>query len=309
VKALLLVAVLTSSLALAGCGGSDGDSPPSAGSGTNGPLKSGKGAISGLLINDVFRPVPGGLVLVQELGLTATSDSSGQFTFNDLEPGSYLLRVQADGHEAAPQSVDVKEGEYAEVELMARRIFNDAGRTITTEYSLFMSCTVELVVVSGNGLNCFQDQSGDSERTGIETDLRGVRDVTYMVTEIVFNKVDDYDFVIAIDDDGDSILDRYWAEAAIDGGDYARIVLQNGTTNAENDIGRNELWQPDVDPFQTTVFPHGEGYTELHEATQDTICVDGCGGAGADVGVRAKIVQTVFIGEPDVDIATYCVLC
>ena len=87
-KVFFAVALL-SSLALAGCSGSgDGDGTSATGSSTTGPLKSGKGAISGLLINDVFRPVPGGLILIQDLGLTATSDASGQFAFLDLEPGS-----------------------------------------------------------------------------------------------------------------------------------------------------------------------------------------------------------------------------
>ncbi|MFA5942995.1 MAG: carboxypeptidase regulatory-like domain-containing protein [Candidatus Thermoplasmatota archaeon] len=285
---------------LAGC--SSGGDNPSATTSTTGPLKSGKGAISGLLINDVFRPVPGGLILIQELGLTATSDSSGQFSFLDLEPGSYMLRVQADGHEAAPQTVDVKEGEYTETELVARRVFNEGGRIITNEYSIFMTCTMEAVVVSGNGLNCLMDQSGESERTSFESDLRGIAGITYLVTEIRFNKVDDYDFVLAVDDDGDGVLDRYWAEATVDNGDYARIVLENGTANTEHDVGRNIAWKPDVDVLHTTVFPHGELYTELSENA-------GTYGAGVDFGVRGKIVETVFIGEPEVDIASYCVLC
>src|SRR5688572_23300773 len=161
----LLAQLATASLLtvlLSGCG-DGGDAPPSASTETTGPLASGKGAISGLLINDVFRPVPGGLVLIQELGLTATSDASGQFSFVDLEPGAYMLRVQADGHEAAPQTVDVTEGEYAEVELMARRVSSEGGRIITNEYSVFISCNINAVVI-GLPYDCTMDQSGDSDR-------------------------------------------------------------------------------------------------------------------------------------------------
>ena len=289
----LLVVLLVTSLALAGCG--DGKK----GGGGEEELKSGKGAISGLVINDVYRPVPDALVLLSN-GMTATSDASGQFQILDLDPGAYIARIQADGHEAAPQAIDVVEGQYAEAELIARRIFNEGGRIITTEYSIFMTCTAEAVIVAGNGLNCFFDLSGESERTAFDTDLRGAQGVTAMVTEIKFNQVGSYDFVIAIDDDGDSILDRYWAEATIIDGDYARVVNLNGTANEEHDGGRNEVWQPDVDPFTTTVFPHGEFYNELSSF--------GLFGAGVDVGVRGKVIQSVFIGEPEVDLATYNVL-
>lgn len=298
-----LAALLLASLALAGCGGKDA---ADGGEGIQPALKDGKGAIAGLVIDDVYRPVPDALVLLSN-GATATSDASGQFSVTDLEPGAYILRVQAEGHESAPQGVEVAAGEYAEAELVARRVFSEGGRIITNEYSIFMTCTMEAVVVSGNGLNCFFDLSGESERTSFTTDLRGVRGVTYMVTEVKFNQVGDYDFVLAIDDDGDSFLDRYWAEASIVDGDYARVVSLNGTANEEHDAGRNEVWQPDVDPFATTVFPHGEFYNELNGATQD-VCVDGCGGLGMDVGVRGKVIQSVFIGPPEVDVASYRVL-
>lgn len=289
----LLVVLLIASLALAGCGDGkkkDGGEPQ---------LKSGQGAISGLVINDVYRPVPNALVLLSN-GVTATSDASGQFQILDLDPGAYIVRVQADGHEAAPQTVDVVEGQYTEAELIARRIFNEGGRIITTEYSIFMTCTAEAVVVAGNGLNCFFDLSGESERTSFDTDLRGVLGVTAMVTEVKFNQVGSYDFVIAIDDDGDTILDRYWAEATIVDGDYARVVNLNGTANEEHSAGRNEVWKPDVDPFTVTVFPHGEFYDELSS--------QGVYGAGVDVGVRGKVIQSVFIGEPEVDLASYSIL-
>lgn len=296
-KAAVLVVALVASLALAGCGGKDKVTP-----GETPPLASGKGAMSGLVINDVYRPVPDALVLLSN-GLTATTDASGQFTIGDLEPGAYIVRVQAEGHEAAPQSVDVVAGEYAEPELVARRIFNEGGRIVTTEYNIFMTCTAEAVVVAGNGLNCFFDLSGESERTAFLTDLRGVQGVTAMVTEVKFNQVGDYGFVIGIDDDGDNFLDRYWAEASVVDGDYAKVVLVNGTANEEDSAGRNEVWLPGTDPFTTTVFPHGEFYNELNSA-------GGLGlyGAGADVGVRGKVIQSVFLGEPEVDLATYGVL-
>ncbi|HEX2066990.1 MAG TPA: hypothetical protein VHI93_09280, partial [Candidatus Thermoplasmatota archaeon] len=74
----LAAVAVTLALSLAGCGGKGGT--PTGGA-TTGPLDPTRGAIAGLVIDDVYRPVPGALVLLQPVGLTATSDRSGQFAF------------------------------------------------------------------------------------------------------------------------------------------------------------------------------------------------------------------------------------
>lgn len=295
--AALLVALAVSSTLLAGCSGGGDGGGPSAGSGTTGPIQAGKGAISGLLINDVFRPVPGGLVLIQELGLTATSDGSGQFAFLDLEPGAYLLRVQADGHESAPQSVDVVEGEYAEVELLARRVFSEGGRTITTEYSVFVSCNINAVVI-GLPFDCTLDQSGDTDRAAFTSDYTDVADVTYMVTEMKANKVANYEVRIRPTGHDGGGEGNYAVMEIVDS-DYLRIVHKLGevATGEAELTGGNAAWD-NAEEFITILYVDSMGKQET-----------GTFGAGVDVGVRGKFVQSVFVGEPDVDIASYCVLC
>ncbi len=296
----VLAALLLCTMLLAGCSGGGGNGGGGADP-TDGPLKAGKGAISGLLIDDRFRPIPGGTILLTPIGLTQTSDGNGEFAFTNLEPGAYLAAVQVEGHEAVPTNVEVAEDEYAELELMARRIVSEGGRIITQEYSIFMTCTMEAVVVAGNGLNCFFDLSGDSERTAFDTNLTMYSNITYMITEAKFNQVGGYDFVIAKDVDGDNFLDDYWAEGTIIDGNYIRVVNQARAVNTEHNVqDRNLKWDPTKTDFTTTVFPHGEFYNELNEA--------GLWGAGVDVGIRAKVIQSVFIGAPEVDINTYEVL-
>jgi hypothetical protein len=313
VKAVLL-ATLLAGMALAGCSGDDGGGPAASG-GTTGPLKAGKGAIAGLVINDVYRPVPGALVLLQPLGLTATSDASGQFAFTDLDPGGYVLRVQADGHEAAPSNVDVVEGEYAESELVARRVFSDAGRIVTTEYSVFIPCAASAPIVTATE-DCVFDQSGDSYRAAFDSDFTtGFSNITYLVTEMKASKPAStasgaYKIVVREQGDGD-----YWASWFTTDGDYIRVVMKLGEVSEWDTEARNVAWENDK-KMETALFPQG-GFKGETQTVFDAECsVDPAGtlcgesrGAGAQIGVKAKFVQSLFLGEPDVDINSYCVLC
>lgn len=316
-KALFVVG-LVASMVLAGCGGKDGGDG-SDGGGTT-ALKAGKGAISGLLINDVFRPVPDGLVLIQELGLTQTSDASGQFTFADLEPGSYVLRVQADGHEAAPQTVEVKEGEYTEAEVVARRVFNAAGAVLTNEFSVFVPCAAGFIA-NGVTANCVLDLSGDSYRSSFTSNLTEVQNITYMVTEWKFNQVGDWNGQVR-EDNGEPAGGERYATVDIVQGDYAKVIMELGAlVGPEYDVQRNAVPWNNTKEFATAIFLNGQfkneaqdGYDQVPLVCDTTSGADhpvlcSATGLGAAFGVKAKIVQSVFLGEPDIDLAAYCVLC
>jgi hypothetical protein len=310
----VLCALLTVTVLLAGCGGKGG------GGGGDGvePLKAGKGAISGLVINDVYRPVPDALVLASN-GMTATTDASGQFTLIDLDPGAYLLRVQVDGHEAAPQSIDVVAGQYAESEIIARRIFNEGGRIITNEFSVFIPCAAGFIV-NGITANCVLDLSGDSFRSSFTSNLTEHANVTYMVTEWKFSQAGDWNVQIR-EDNGEAAGGERYAVLDVMQGDYARVLLQKGVLNTEaNDQSNNVVWN-NTKLFATGIFLNGQFKNEAQdvydqvpavcETTQgqpgpDALC--SATGVGATFGVRARIIQSVFIGEPDVDVTTYEVL-
>jgi hypothetical protein len=290
----LVLTLLFTSTALAGCSGGDGDD------GKPEPLPADKGAISGLLINDVYRPVPDALILLQPAGLTATADASGQFLFADLEPGAYILRVQAEGHEAAPVNVDVVAGEYAESEIVARRVSNEASRIITTEYSVFIPCAIDFVA-SGYVLDCTFDQSGDSFRAGFISNYTGYSNATYLVTEMRAENPDRYEMQVREDDGTDSGGDRYFV--AQFEGDYLKVVLKLGEVNQEwNGQLNNVAWNNDVG-INTILFSDSLGREEVQQV-DPTICC----GAGAHFGIKAKFVQSLFLGEPEVDIDSYSVL-
>ena len=88
--------------------------------------------------------------------------------------GSYTVLVNAKAHEAAPVTVDVRIGEYTDLELQARRTFSDGGRIISLETSLFIPCAVSSPAITVT-VGCLLDQSGDSYRTGFTTNFNGIQ--------------------------------------------------------------------------------------------------------------------------------------
>ena len=310
---------------LAGCaddggggGAGNGDQPPAPGS----DIQAGKGAISGLLIDDRFRPLAGGLVLLQPIGLTATSNADGEFVFIDIDPGTYTARATIEGHEAAPEQVTVEVGVWAELNLDARRIFNEQGQVVTQEFSVFIPCAADFVV-NGVVANCFLDLSGDTYRAGFTVNYNETENITYLVTEMKANQVASYTVQVREDDGSAAGGERYAVGRIVDD-DYIKMVNQLGVANTEHNQQMNNVPWNNTLPFMTIVFMEGDYKDEIQGAA-DNACseeiddatppapanINTCRdwrGLGARVGITAKFVQSLFIGEPVVDIATYHVL-
>ncbi|MEA3189787.1 MAG: Carboxypeptidase regulatory-like domain [Thermoplasmata archaeon] len=315
-RAILLVAVLAAA-GLAGCSGGT-DSDPSLPT-PDAPIAAGKGAISGLVIDDRYRPIPGAVVSLFPLGLQATSDSLGQFAFFDLEPGAYEAVVQAANHEAAPLPVDVVEGEYTEVELEARRVFSENGRIITTQYSVFIPCAADYVV-NGIIVGCLADSSGDSWRPGFTTDVTKMgANLTYMVHEAKMNQVGDYDLQVRASDGSSSGGERY-AVGFMRDTDYLKMTNQHGVKNEEHNEQDNNVPWNNTAPFDILVFMSGEQREALNELSGTTCNKDvddlnravgsparTCNwrGVGATFGIKATFIQSLFVGPPEVDLAGY----
>jgi hypothetical protein len=307
--AVLAVTLVT---VLSGCSGKPSDS----GNGTP-ALDSGKGAINGLLIDDIFRPIPNGIVLLKELGFTATADELGQFSFLNLDPGSYTLLVQAPGHEAAPTGVDVTAGQYAEPQVIARRIFSDAGNIITTAFSGFIPCAVNYVE-NGYDIDCLNDNSGDSWRPGFTTDTRSYgRNITYLVTEVKVNQVGSWIFEVR-EDNGSSGGGVRYCVLLMNATDYGRCVNPLGVKNTAGDAQRRNVPWNNTKKYATLLFLNGQGQGES-QSVVDQLCAAQGGpggpggsnvcrtttGAGAAFGIRSKFLQSIFLGPTTVDISTY----
>ncbi|MEA3189785.1 MAG: Carboxypeptidase regulatory-like domain [Thermoplasmata archaeon] len=314
-----LAACALAVLLLAGC------SSPAATveTGTSQPvLEAGKGAVTGIVIDDVYRPIPGAQVVLFPLGLLATADQSGQFGFTDLEPGPYELQVQAKAHEASPAPVDVKEGEYSEVEVQARRVFSDDGRIVTLQYSFFQPCAESAVLVSTIHGYCFLDESGDSYRPGLEgLDFSGYgANLTFVVAEMTVNQPDDYVLVMRCDD-GSSFGCGEYVRSDTNGAAYAKAIIRNGTNHQMTPDSINYTVE---DPMEVLVFFYGTGRHETTDVLQPVGCASPVQptnplngkpalcrefyGAGHRFAVEGNIVLTLFIGEPQLDIESYGVL-
>jgi hypothetical protein len=292
-----LLALALTLTVFAGCAGSDDATTT-----TTTSIAAGKGAITGLLIDDIYRPIPEALIVVQGFGLTATTDELGQFRFLDLDPGSYILVTSSPGHEAIPVNVDVVANQYTEVEVGARRIFSDAGSTVTSEYSVFIPCAVDYVV-NGNVADCTGDTSGDSYRPGYSSDYKAYnKTATYLIVEMLANKESRYEVQLREDDGSSAGGDRY--AVAQFAGDYLRMQFKVGETNeVYNGQGNNKPFSLDK-PISLILFADSQGREEL----QGVLPV--CCGVGVHFGIKARFIQTLFIGEPDsrIDIDRYCVL-
>lgn len=282
-------------VAFAGCADNSGEEPTVG----TGPLSTGKGGVQGLLIDDRFRPIPDATILLQPTGLVATTDLNGEFGFVGLEPGTYTLRVSSENHEAKPARIQVTADEYTEAEVGARRLANDDNALITYQYAVFLDCVLSLVVALP--FDCSTDLSGDSHRRTFVSDYTGYEDVTYLVSEMKANNPGRFE------------VDLWWPDGEttpfyaneVFSGDYIKMTLQINETNHEHEsIFVNDPWLNNY-PIQTEIIVYGALSEELGQV--DNFFLGG--GVGVHLAVKAKFLHSLFIGEPDEDIATYCVYC
>lgn len=279
-RAILLGLLLATSL-LAGCSGSDGGDATT----TKPPISKDKGAIDGLLIDDIYRPIAGAKVLLLPIGLTTTTDNSGQFRFIELAPGAYTLKVESDGHEGNPMTVDVVANEYREVEFSARRVSSVGSLVETTQYSVFLPCAVASPVILGT-VNCLGDISGDSYRSGI-SGIQPGNGTLAVVVEYTANKEGNY--VLACrHDNGLPDGGEQYANIVVSEATYGKGVLLLGEANEGLTPWNNDK------PMECVLFYGGQVQTDETGY-----------GIGADVGISATIILSTFYVELPEDFADY----
>ncbi len=300
----LLVAFSFVLLSLAGC--ADEASTPDADPGA--PLSAGTGAIQGLLIDDRFRPIGAATVLLFETGDSTTTNDDGEFVFVDLEPGVYTLRITADGHEASPTKVNVDADAYADANVVARRVINNQGEIVTREYAIFIPCNAYAT------LGCTYDASGDSFRPGIYDSFEDYQpDLTYSVWEVLLNNPYIFCFEVRESSGTGASLDRHFANwCRGQDSTYLKGILQ---VNATYDEERSrDPWDPAADTEAILfTFGNNEALCWMKPGGPETPATPNpdnryrCAGVG--FAIKAQIIVTFFLSEPEVDLEEYCVLC
>ncbi len=307
----LLLALSVAAMALAGCTDETTVAKsPTAVAGCVGEtcgdisLQKGKGAVSGLVIDDRYRPVAESRVLLLPLGLDTVTNENGEFGFVGLDPGTYTIKAQKAKHEAAPKRVDVIAGQFAEAILEARRTISDDSVILTQEYSVFVPCQINTPPAAVNVGLCGGDLTGETDRFGFRSDYSETRNVTYMVTEMLANQEAERSGAYKVVLRKTSNSGNYYVNCGITEGRYVRIVMQVAVVNEDCDVeNRNNIWEND-EAFNTQLWTQGM-------LKEYPLCpLSGCDnrGVGLRLGVKGQFVQSVFIGEPIVDMTTYAVL-
>lgn len=290
IQSTLTVLVLAA-VALAGCAddGPAKDSVVDPNDVDETQLEQGKGAIAGLVVDDRFRPIIGADVLIQEAGITVTSNENGEFAVVDLEPGTYTLRVNAEGHEATPSRINVDEGQFAEAQLLARRVSTAANVIITEEHTAFIPCAF---VAPGYGLftlNCVLDLSGDSFRSSVTVNYAESygSDIQYLVGEVLVSQSGQWSFPLR---DSGSACPCYGRDD-IDADNWGKVILKNDPNEAYD--GTSEPWTHE-NQLNVGLFYAGDIDTPL-------------GYQGVKMGIEGRFMISLFLSEPEVDLETYTV--
>lgn len=135
-------AILAASVAilLAGCAG--GSAPPSRPSSALDdievrPTVEGKGAVAGLVVDEAIRPVVGASVTLAGEEV-ATTDETGVFTLDALDPGTVLFGVSAEGFLPIQTSAEVSPGETVKVRVQLPRDDSPEPYLVTYSHNGFM---------------------------------------------------------------------------------------------------------------------------------------------------------------------------
>lgn len=119
---------------LAGCADGDGTATQD--------LAPGTGAVHGLVVDEAIRPVEGANVTLSGAGLerATLTDDGGQYRFDGVVPGVYVVTVREVRHAAAQGTVEVRSGEVATPRTMVSRLFTQEAYHETLKFDGYIQC-------------------------------------------------------------------------------------------------------------------------------------------------------------------------
>lgn len=302
-----LAAGLLVATALAGCsGGAEADAP----AGERPALASGRGAIAGLLVDDRYRPlhltdepagpydVPG-FILVVETGEQVATDVDGVFTVLGLEPGTYTLTPAVERHEGVPQKVDVVEGQYAEVDLLVRRVADPGKDTIVVrDDTVLITCSIQ--TLDGHftvGRACHGDLSGEEGTNWLDYNYTEHGHVAAIVVEAKLTKPRDFEIWLTMQTNLINGPELYGKVYGYDT-DSIRVAALNGT-----EVGRFGGSPLDTMDLRVWANVNGPGTQEADSASGLPV------GADFTFVEEVRVVVSAFLEEPSqAELESYALL-
>lgn len=113
----LLIALTMVTVGLAGCAGSDSQSPTDTDDPQEPTVTEDTGAIDGVVLSDDLLPLAGASVALQsDLSNARSTSDNGAFAFSGLEPGEYVVLASKLGYADGQQRAEVVAGEVTTVE-------------------------------------------------------------------------------------------------------------------------------------------------------------------------------------------------
>jgi hypothetical protein len=113
------IALCLLTIAFAGCAGSAKDTGATPSTSAAVPIvDEDSGSIHGFVLDDQVLPLRGADVAIVALELSTMTDEDGEFTLNDVPPGTHSLFASKLGYESRGEKVDVVAGEVRELQVV-----------------------------------------------------------------------------------------------------------------------------------------------------------------------------------------------
>lgn len=148
VKPFFLVGLLIMAVVVAGCAG--GGAPSDDGTIVDRDPPEGGGTVEGLVTDDQVRPLGGAIVAVLDVDAQTTTDDTGKFSLQGLQPGTVQVVAQKLGYETAARSVEVAEGEVAKVTFeLAAIAVSEPYTEVLGPFAGYFDCRMGTLIITG----------------------------------------------------------------------------------------------------------------------------------------------------------------
>lgn len=206
------LALLTFSMAFAGCTGDDAPlEAADTGSGDAAPAEVtyATGGIEGQILDDEARPVVAAMAELVKTGNTTKTDAAGRYSFSNLGPGSYELRITRSGFESAGRTVDVVAGDVVQANLILTPLAFDVPYSdmMLFEGHIVVGSALLDLVTTGTGYGCEVCRFWFNATRGIEMI---VLEVDAEITVDLPTDDNDFFFELVGETKGGRYLADYW---------------------------------------------------------------------------------------------------